>query len=75
MILWNLAEIAEHMTTLGIENRKQLSERTGLSLPTAYALFDRERLRRVDVPTLEALTRTFGLSAPWSLLEYVPDPD
>lgn len=75
MIQWNLAAIADRMTRAGIENRKQLSERAGISLPTAYAITEAGPLQRIDVPTLEALTRTFGLAAPWTLLEYVPDPD
>ncbi len=73
MIAWNHAEIARQMTKAGIANRKQLAERAGISLPTAYALAESGVLQRIDVPTLEALTRAFDLPAPWSLLLYEPD--
>jgi DNA-binding Xre family transcriptional regulator len=72
MIQWDLAEIGRQMGKAGIANRKQLSERAGISLPTAYALAESGPLQRIDVPTLEALARVFDCS-PWVLLAYSPD--
>jgi hypothetical protein len=72
-IYWNLPLIAELMERRGIENRKRLSEVANLSMPTAYALFDRESLRRIDVPTLLELARVLKPATIWDLLDYTPD--
>lgn len=73
MIQWNLAEIARLMAKRGIRNRKHLSEVVDISMPTAYAVMQGGVMQRIDVPTLEALTRALRPASPWALLEYIPD--
>ena len=70
MIFWNVPAITRHMDRLGIANAKRLSERTGLTIPTAYHVLSGARLERINAHTLETLADLFGVE-PWSLLERV----
>lgn len=67
MIRWN---IAKHAARHRIPNAHQLAAFASLTLPVAYRVWSGARLDRIDIVTLEALTRAFKLKAPWSLLEF-----
>lgn len=54
----------------GVSNAHQLAAYAGLTLPVAYRVWTGDDLKRIDVATLEALTKAFGLAQPWTLLEY-----
>ena len=69
MIRWNLDR---HMARRGLTNAYQLAAFAGLTKPTAARVLAGEPLERIDVATLDALTRAFRVR-PWALLDYRPD--
>lgn len=71
-IFWNVKEIARLMGEHELRTQQQVNEAAGLSRLTMYNILRAGPLTRIDVPTLEALARTFHCS-PWALLEYFPD--
>jgi putative transcriptional regulator len=54
-------------------NIQEASKQTGLSYGTVFDLYH-GKVKRVDITTLEALCRTFGVQV-GDLLEYVPDSE
>lgn len=74
-IFWNLKAINRLMAERGIATQQELNRRAKLSRLTMHNISRSGRLTRLDIPTIEALTRALGLSDPWSLLTYTPDPD
>lgn len=73
MIFWNVREIEKCMATRGWTNARQLAQGAGISYPAAWAIAQGGAIGRVDVRTLEALTKAFRLREPWALLDYVED--
>lgn len=60
--------IKEVAGDIGIENPTQLCEKTGLNYATCYNLWE-NRIKRIDLKTLEKLCETLGKS-PNELLGY-----
>lgn len=69
MITWNVAPL---MARRGLANAYQLAAFAGLTKPTAARVLAGEPLERIEVATLEALARAFGVK-PWRLLTHVDD--
>lgn len=69
MIQYNLDK---HMARHGLTNANQLREFAKLNVATAYSVLSGAPLQRIEVATLEALAKAFGVK-PWTLLEWVPD--
>ena len=70
MLRWNVRAKAE---ARGWANAYQLAKGAGITQPVAARVLSDEPIERVDVATLETLTRVFRLKSPWSLLDYRPD--
>jgi DNA-binding Xre family transcriptional regulator len=68
MIRWNLEP---HMARKGWTTAYQLAKASGLSQPGAARVLLTDPVGRIDVPTLEALAKAFGVK-PWRLLDYEP---
>lgn len=70
MIRWNVKDRAARR---GWTNARQLSLGATIGYPAAWRIMQGEPLDRLDIHTLETLTRAFGLKTPWALLTYTPD--
>lgn len=70
MITWNVAARAR---AKGWTNAYQLAKGANITQPLAARVLAGEPIGRIDVATLEALTRAFGLKTPWALLDYQPE--
>lgn len=68
-IRWSVKGRAE---ARGWKNAHQFAIGAGLSYPLAARILESKPLERIDVATLEQLTKVFGLKSPWTLLEYDP---
>ena len=66
MIVWNLGAA---MKRAGVENANQLAKRAGLSYPVAWRIIQNAPMERIEVATLEALGRAFGVD-PLTLLKH-----
>lgn len=60
------------MERRGLANAYQLAAFAGLTKPAAARVLAGEPLERIEVATLERLSRAFRVK-PWALLEYTPD--
>jgi transcriptional regulator with XRE-family HTH domain len=68
MVRWN---IETHMRKKGWTTAYQLAKETGISQPAAHRVLSGDELDRIDVGTLEALARAFGLRRdPWRLFDF-----
>lgn len=70
MLRWNVRAKAR---ARGWTNAYQLAKGVGITQPLAARVLSDEPIERIDVATLETLTRAFRLKSPWSLLEYRAD--
>lgn len=70
MLRWNVKARA---SARGWKNPYQLAKGAGITQPLAARVLSDEPIERIDVATLESLTRAFRLKSPWSLLDYRPD--
>lgn len=68
MVRWN---IESHMRKKGWTTAYRLSIETGISQPTAKRVMAGEELDEINVGTLEALARAFGVRRdPWRLFDF-----
>jgi hypothetical protein len=70
MLRWNVRAKAH---ARGWTNAYQLAKGAGITQPVAARVLSDEPIERIDVATLETLTRVFRLKSPWSLFEYQAD--
>jgi DNA-binding Xre family transcriptional regulator len=68
MIRWNLEP---HMARKGWNTPYRLAAEAGISQPAAARVLSAHPIERIDVATLEALAKAFGVK-PWRLLDYDP---
>jgi transcriptional regulator with XRE-family HTH domain len=68
MVRWN---VGPHMARKGWTTAYRLAVESGIAQPAAARVLAGAPLRRVDVATLEALARAFGVEQkPWTLLAF-----
>lgn len=65
-------DIRKRAADRGWENAQQFATGAGLTYPLAARILEGKPLERIDVATLEKLTKVFGLKTPWTLLDYDP---